>query len=320
MTKTAVILFNLGGPSSNDDIEPFLFNFFRDKNIINLPNPLRYFLAKYISKKRSRNESRISYGLLGGKSPLLENTQKQAEALEKTLGEGFKVFISMRYWHPMSAQVVKQVQTYNPEEIILLPLYPQYSTTTTKSSFEDWYDMAQQAGLDVPTRSVCCYADDKGFVDGSIAQIKPLWDKHKGQVRKVLFSAHGLPEKIINAGDPYQLQCEQTAEIIATDMGLKKEEWQICYQSRVGSLKWIGPSVEQALKQAAQEKCGVIIYPHSFVSEHVETLVELDIEYKKMALDLGLPFYERAQTVGVNDDFIQGLADIVTDKEYGEIS
>lgn len=314
MKKTAVVLFNLGGPDSKESIEPFLFNFFMDRNIVRLPLPFRYLLAKKISVSRSKNEANDSYGLLGHKSPLLENSKAQAEALEKTLGKNFKIFVSMRYWHPMADEVVREVKNYAPDKIILLPLYPQFSTTTTRSSFLTWKVAANRAGLNTPTVEICCYPLNDGFIKASAENIKAAYEtvQNEGQKNiRILFSAHGLPEKIVRDGDPYQWQCEQAAEKIAQATDIENIDWQICYQSRVGRLKWIGPSLDEALTQAAQDKKTAIVYPHAFTQEHVETLVELDIEYKHKAETLGLPGYYRVPTVGTHPAFIDGLAAIV---------
>lgn len=298
---------NLGGPAQEADIRPFLFNFFMDKNIIALPAPLRFLLAKWIAARRSKGAAHESYGRLGYKSPLLENTQKQAKALQEILGDDFKVFVSMRYWHPLAQEVAAQVKEYNPDKTILLPLYPQYSTATTKSSFEDF------PLKDVLT--VCCYPLQDGFIGASADNIKKELAKASPKTR-VLFSAHGLPKKTIRAGDPYQWQCEKSAEAIAKAAGIV--DWQICYQSRVGPLKWIEPSVQEALQKAAQDGVGVVIYPHAFVSEHVETLVELDIEYKELAKTLGVPYFARVQTVGAHPDFIKGLSALVLSRLNGQ--
>jgi len=325
MKKIAVVLYNLGGPDSKGSIKPFLKNFFMDKNIIGAPLPIRFLLANYISWKRSRREAGDSYRELGDKSPLLENTRLQATALEEVLNKNgkdqiFKTFVCMRYWHPMAPQIVQDIKDWNADQIIQLPLYPQFSTTTTWSSFEDWNKATGSSGYNIPTSTICCYPENEGFAQISAANIasdykKALADGHDSP--RVLFSAHGLPEKIINSGDPYQYQCEQTAKKIAdklaADLDIDNLDWQICYQSRVGPLKWIGPSVEEALQKAASDNKPVIIYPHAFTQEHVETLVELDIEYRHLADQLGLPGYYRAQTVGTGPAFITALARLVND-------
>ena len=316
--KQAVVLFNLGGPDAVENIKPFLFNFFMDKNIISMPKPFRYLLAKYISIKRSKGEALEAYNELGGKSPLLENTLKQQDALQKELEQKYpdkniKVFTSMRYWHPMANEVIGEVKKFNPDEIILLPLYPQYSTTTTKSSFENWDK--NWSNCSIKTTKICCYPTGYGFVKASAdlikTQIKDIKQKYPDQKFRILFSAHGLPEKIIKAGDPYQHQCEKTVEAIINDLGINNIDYRICYQSQVGRLKWIGPNIKEEIKNAANDKIGLLVYPHAFVSEHVETLVEIDKEYRQMALNLKIPFFEKVKTVGTHPIFIKGLADLI---------
>jgi ferrochelatase len=316
--QIAVVLFNLGGPESQKTIRPFLFNFFMDKNIIPLPAPLRWLVAQYIARTRSRKQAGTSYARLGYKSPLLDNTNAQARALETVLGPGFKVYVCMRYWHPMAGEVVAQVKSDNPDQIILLPLYPQFSTTTTWSSYQTWQDAAARHDLDMPASFVCCYPTQGGFIEASAALVRSYYSALKidtetrgKKAPRVLFSAHGLPEDIIAGGDPYQWQCETSAAAIAATTGIKDLDWQICYQSRVGPKKWIGPSTEAALHQAAQDNVPVLIYPHAFVSEHVETLVEIEEEYRELAAHIGVPGFERVPTVSVHEAFIKGLASVV---------
>lgn len=318
MSKTAVILFNLGGPDSKAAIEPFLFNFFTDKNIIRLPYPLRWIIAKLIAHRRSKKEAGASYHELGDKSPLLQNSQEQASALEMLLNKDkagtFKTFICMRYWHPMAPEVAAQVKDWNPDNIVLLPLYPQYSTTTTRSSYQSWKAACKKLGLSKPEKLICCYPAEQGFITANAQNLREAYEKAKletGQAPRILFSAHGLPEDIVKDGDPYQYQCEKSAEDIVAATGLQNPDWQICYQSRVGPKKWLGPSTEEALKRAAKDNVPVVILPHAFTQEHVETLVEIEIEYREAAQKMGVPGFYRVPTVGVNPDFIRGLADMV---------
>ncbi len=320
MKKIAVIVFNLGGPDCAEAIEPFLFNFFMDKNIISLPYPLRYLLARKISKSRSKKESAANYGRIGGASPLLENTKKQATLLENILNKStkdteYKVFVSMRYWKPRAQNVAMDVQNWRPDKIVTLPLYPQFSTTTTGSSLEEWAQVTKAANFNIPSVDINSYPVNKGFLKASAENIEKAYnqavkDGYK-KLPRLLFSAHGLPEKIIRKGDPYQKQCEESAVAIVKTLQLDDVDWVICYQSRVGRLKWIGPSIDEELKRAANDGVSVVIYPHSFTQEHVETLVELDIEYKNIAADLGIKGYYRADTVGTNSAFIKGLAQMV---------
>jgi len=317
MNKVAVILFNLGGPDQPSSVQPFLFNLFNDRAIINLPQPIRWLIAKRISSKRAPIAREI-YQHLGGSSPLLKMTEDQGQALEARLSEQMqaRVFIAMRYWHPMSEETVKQVIAYNPDQIVLLPLYPQFSTTTSGSSLKEWQHAASAAGLAAPTSAICCYPSEPGLVSAHRQLIENALGKIESHLPvRILFSAHGLPQKIIDRGDPYQQQVEITAKAIFDQIKHSNPERNIdhviCYQSRVGPLKWIGPSLDEELERAARDEVAIVIDPLAFVSEHSETLVELDIEYREMAEQLGIKHYHRVETVAVADSFIDGLANLV---------
>lgn len=321
--RIAVVLFNLGGPDSKEAIEPFLKNFFTDPNIIRLPLFMRRFIAGRIAAKRSKKEAGFSYGELGDKSPLLENSRAQGDLLEAALNKhgdaDYRVFICMRYWHPMAPEVAAQVDEYDPSHIVLLPLYPQYSTTTTRSSFQEWDAACDDLDIMIPTSTICCYPFDDGFITASADNIRGVYDTAKnecGRAPRILLSAHGLPESVIKDGDPYQWQCEQSAAKIIAATGIPNPDWQICYQSRVGPMKWIGPSTEEALEKAAADNVPVVILPHAFTQEHVETLVEIEIEYREVAHELGVPGFYRVPTVGTSATFIDGLADIVRTRGY----
>lgn len=299
--KKAVILFNLGGPDRLESVKPFLFNLFNDKAIIGLPQPFRTLLAKFISSKREKTAQEI-YSHIGGKSPLLELTKEQAKALEAELGSDYKVFICMRYWHPMSDETLAQVMNYAPDEIILLPLYPQYSLTTTDSSFKDW----KSKNLDIPTHEICCYPTEENFIEAHVDQLSGFVKQHPNA--RVLFSAHGLPEKIVAKGDPYPSQVNATAAAVAEKLGL--QDWLVCYQSKVGPLPWIKPNTEDEIKRAGEEGKDVIITPIAFVSEHSETLVELDIEFKEIADEANVKNYIRVPALGTNQHYIKCLAEL----------
>ena len=318
MERLAVILFNLGGPDGPRAIEPFLFNLFNDAAIINAPSPLRWILAKFISRRRAP-EARKVFKNLGGKSPLLEETQAQADALACRLENGageVRVFIAMRYWHPKSEETVKAVKAFGPDEIILLPLYPQYSTTTTASSLKEWHVQAAAQGLKCPTRAICCYPVDPGLIRGQAGLIGPAFAEAKNYGRpRILFSAHGLPKKIVARGDPYPWQIEQTAQAIVEILDNPPDradfDWAVCYQSRIGPLQWIGPSIDEEILRAAGDRVPLVVVPVAFVSEHAETLVELDIQYRDLAHELKVPHYVRVPALGVQEDFIGGLAGLV---------
>ncbi|MBR9973628.1 ferrochelatase [Magnetospirillum sulfuroxidans] len=311
MTKSAVILFNLGGPDSLDAVKPFLFNLFNDKAIIGAPQPIRWLLAKYISGKRAPI-ARDIYGQLGGKSPLLEQTEDQAKALQDLLGKDFKVIVAMRYWHPFAAQALAEAKQWGAQRVILLPLYPQFSTTTSGSSLKQWHQLAGASFEESLT--VCCYPVQPGLIRAMAENLRREWDKAIAfGTPRLLFSAHGLPQSIIDKGDPYQLQVEQTAKAVVDELGIAQLDWAICYQSRVGPAKWIGPSTEAELERASRDNVPVVVTPVAFVSEHSETLVELDIEYRHVAEKLGIPAYFRAPAVSSHPEFIKGLAELVAD-------
>lgn len=320
MTKTAVVLFNLGGPDSLKAVKPFLFNLFSDPAIIGLPQPLRWLLAKIISTSRA-GKARGIYQQMGGKSPILDLTLQQAAALEEKLrrsGE-YKVFVSMRYWHPTSDIVAKNVKNYSPDQIILLPLYPQFSSTTTASSFADWDKSAAAAGLKVPTSRICCYPADLGFIAAHVKLIKDIYWKASDEGKpRVLFSAHGLPEKTIESGDPYQWQVEKTVAGIQQILAIDELDSTICYQSRVGPMKWIGPSTEEEIRRAGADKVPVVVVPVAFVSEHSETLVELDVEYRHLANEAGVPSYWRVPALATEGLFIDTLADLCLKADRGD--
>lgn len=310
--KTAVVLFNLGGPDSLYAVKPFLFRMFNDPAIIHLPQPFRFLFAKTISFLRAR-KARDIYRHIGGKSPLLEQTQAQAEALEKMLArEGeYKVFVSMRYWHPTSNLVAKNVKAWAPNHILLLPLYPQYSTATTASSFEDWDQSAKEAELNTPATRLCCYPTDLSFIAAHAKTIRETyWKAAEDGKPRVLFSAHGLPKRTIAKGDPYQWQVEKTVAAIVQVLSINDLDFKICYQSRVGPMAWLGPPTDKEILSAAQDKVPVVIVPVAFVSEHSETLVELDRDYRKIAEDNDVPGYWRVPALGVHELFIEALADL----------
>ena len=311
MTRTAVVLFNLGGPDSPDAIQPFLNNLFNDPAIIGLPWPLRPILASVISNKRQK-EARGIYAQIGGKSPLLEETRAQAAKLEAALDDAqARVFIAMRYWHPMAEDTALEVAAFKPDRVVLLPLYPQYSTTTTGSSLKAWHRAAAKAGISVPTKAVCCYPMHESLIAAHASLLTKALDDAGERPVRVLFSAHGLPEKIVNAGDPYQWQIEQTAAAVVAKLARPELDWQVCYQSRVGPLTWIGPSTDDEIKRAGKDGKGAVVVPIAFVSEHSETLVELDIEYAEIAKKNGCDPYLRVPALGVEEAFIEGLAGIV---------
>ena len=312
--KLAVVLFNLGGPDSPSAVKPFLFNLFNDSAIIRLPNPFRWLLATIISTIRAP-KSRKLYELVGGKSTLLPATEQQANELKNSisnLAEHVEVFVCMRYWDPMVEEVVGKISDFSPDRIALLPLYPQFSTCTTGTSIKAFQREMKRQEIDIPSDTLCCYPTHSGFLDATISNINEALIKARRFGRpRILLSAHGLPEKIIDSGDPYKWQVEQTAMAIVEAVGDPDIEFVTCYQSRVTPVKWIGPYTDNEVKRAGQDKVPIIIVPIAFVSEHVETLVELDIEFKEIADEHQVPYFSRVPAVAADCKFINGLGNLV---------
>jgi ferrochelatase len=318
--KKAIILFNLGGPDSLDAVQPFLFNLFNDPAILSLPTILRYPLAKFISKRRTPIAKAI-YAEMGGKSPIFEETQAQANALEQALkqeADKYKCFIVMRCWNPRAIDVVKKVKEFNPQQIILLPLYPQYSDATSGSSIKEWSDICKKENLNIDTKTICCYPTEKDFILSYANLIKEKINLNKLSETTLVFSAHGLPENKIKQGDPYQWQVENTVSHLVKKLSIPNLNYILSYQSRVGPLKWILPSTETTIKDEAKKKKIIVVVPVAFVSEHSETLVELDIEYKKLAIENGSKDYIRIPAVAANQNFINSLKFSVLSASNGE--
>jgi len=321
--KIGVILFNLGGPDKLESVRPFLFNLFNDKAIISLPQPLRWMLAKIISNKREKKAQGI-YAQMNGKSPILDITLSQADSLERELSfhGDFKVFTIMRYWHPFAKDVVKKINEYRPDEIILLPLYPQFSSTTSASSIKDFGDNFTDS--QTPIKIICCYPLQDDFIKSHVANINQTLNKIPSELQsqiRLLFSAHGLPQKIIDNGDPYVFQVESTVKSTMEKLeNLRKVNCQsannsldyaICYQSKVGPLKWTTPSLEHEIRRASLDRKIPVIIPIAFVSDHSETLVELDIEYKELSAHLGIEHYYRVPALNIERNFITAMTKMV---------
>ncbi len=311
--KRAVLLSSMGGPADLESVRPFLYRLFADPAIMRVPFPFRQILAFGIAKRRAPHARKI-YEKMGGFSPILKQTEAQAEALEKKLsatGE-YRCFVGMSYAPPFIKDAVCAIHEYQPDEIILLPLYPQYSTTTTASVFKDVEKEIRKKGSKAKILKIEKFYDEPGFLETMTQNIKKTLKEaeEKGPVR-LLLSAHGLPEKIIQGGDPYQKQCEDTARLIIARLGSKKWDWVLCYQSRVGPLKWIGPATEEEIDRAGQEGKAIVVAPIAFVSEHSETLVELSLEGRARAKKAGAVFYDVVPTVQTNEAFIEGLARLV---------
>ena len=321
MTKrrVAIVLFNLGGPDRPESVQPFLTNLFTDPAILRVPGFIRPWLGRFIAWRRTR-PAQENYAILGGRSPLLELTEEQARSLEAALADDpameARCFVAMRYWHPLSDAAARAVQAWAPDEVLLLPLYPQFSTTTTGSSVTAWNEACEAIGLSVPTTTLCCWHSEGGFAAATATLVRDAYAKARAELPadvplRVLFSAHGLPESIVKAGDPYQWQVEQSVAAVVGELAdIAGLDHTICYQSRVTPQVWIGPSTEAEIERAAHDKVALLVCPIAFVSEHSETLVELDVEYREVAHKAGVPGYFRVPAQNSDPAFIAALAGI----------
>jgi len=308
MAKIGVILMNMGGPDSLEAIRPFLYNLFSDHEIIRIPRLIQKPVAWLIAKNRAE-KTKEYYIKMGGKSPQKEQTFQQAEELQKRVGDGFVVTVGMRYWHPFIEEAVEKLLEENVQKIILLPLYPQYSRTTTGSSFKEFDKIYTKKNINIPVKRINSYHNHPLFIKAWVEKIKQdLEEKYTDFY--LLFSAHSLPEKLIKEGDPYKDQIEETVKLIMEHF--PKNRYSIAYQSKVSPVKWLEPFTDEEIKRLGEEgvkKLAVI--PVSFVSEHSETLYELDIQYGKLAEEVGITEYKRVGTLRNQPYFIEALKDLI---------
>jgi ferrochelatase len=321
MSRIAVILANLGGPDSPAAVLPFLRNLFRDPAILRMPGPLQVLLAEWIAQRRAPTARGI-YAHIGGRSPIREQCEAQAAMLQAALadlgglGGEVRAFVAMRYWHPRAWEAAAEAAGFGAQQTVFLPLYPQFSTTTTESSLAEWRATAGE-----PDVAIGCYPDMAGFVHASADLIATVWRQAEAVgAPRLLFSAHGLPQRISDAGDPYSGHVERTAAAVTAALGLARPQWRVCYQSRVGRLEWIGPSTDEEIARAGADGVPVVVAPIAFTSEHSETLVELDIETAELARQNNVPGYFRAPTVGIDAAFIAGLAELVREGLNGGLA
>jgi ferrochelatase len=311
--RIGVVLFQLGGPDTLEAIEPFLFNLFCDPDIIDFPFARigRKPLAKLISSTRARKVQH-HYATIGGGSPIRRFTEQQARALQLKLTESgldAHCFVAMRYWHPFTAQAIEQLRDARCDEVVLLPLYPHYSSTTTGSSLNEWRRLFQD---DIAVHCIATFYRHELYLQALVEKIDEALARFSDPERpEIVFSAHSVPVAVIQKGDPYQRQIEETVELLMQRGGWTNG-YRLCYQSKVGASKWLQPSLHTALRELAMEKSReVCIVPVSFVSDHVETLGEIDHEARAEAAKLGIKRFE--MTSGLNDSptFIAALADLV---------
>jgi len=318
-----VVLFQLGGPDSLDTIEPFLYNLFCDPDIIDFPfaKIARKPLARLISSNRAR-KVQSHYAEIGGKSPILEYTTQQARALENELSKTLpsRVFVAMRYWHPLTEVALRAAEDASVDELILLPLYPQYSRTTTGSSLNEWNRQVVNSPLrEVPVKIIREFYAHPAYLDAVIEKMQISLSKfNPGEELYLLFSAHSVPINVIETGDPYQKQIEATVELV-----MRRGGWSyphsVCYQSKVGASKWLQPSLHETLRELATRGIrSLLVIPIAFVSDHVETLNEIDLEARKEALDLGIERFEMMPGLNDSPKFIEALSELVLTAVGGE--
>ncbi|MEW6329979.1 MAG: ferrochelatase [Pseudomonadota bacterium] len=313
--RTAVVLCNLGGPDSLEAVRPFLFNLFSDPDIFRLP--LGWLTQKPFASLiawRRAPEAAHGYAAIGGKSPILDYTRAQADALQLALARGpCDVHICMRYWHPLTDEVVARLKEKNYARVILLPLYPQYSITTTGSAYNEFQRQCRKQGYQPSVTLVRQWYDQPDYqaaiVEMLRAELKKFPDPDPARV-EVLFSAHGLPQKVVNAGDPYERQIRATYEALREQLGWPNTT--LCYQSRVGPLEWLRPYTEDVIREkAAAGVKQMLVYPIAFVSDHVETLFELGITYAELARAQGIAHYRVCPALNSHPRFIAALKSLV---------
>src|SRR2546422_4309132 len=313
--KIGVVLFQLGGPDSLDAIEPFLYNLFCDPDIIDFPfaRIARQPLAKLISSRRARHVAH-HYAEIGGKSPILEFTRRQAEALDCELRPEFdaRVVMAMRYWRPFTQEAIATLAAHEPDDVVLLPLYPQYSKTTTGSSLNEWNRRFHPHGWSPHVHVVREFYKDATYLDAVVAAVdSSLRDFEDPADVDMVFSAHSVPMAVIEQGDPYQRQIEDTVDLVWQRGGWPARR-HICYQSKVGASKWLRPSMHETIKNlSAAGSRHVLVVPISFVSDHVETLHEIDIEHREQARTLGITDFRMMPGLNDSPAFIGALAGLV---------
>ena len=320
-SKLGIVLFNLGGPDSLEAVQPFLRNLFADNDIIQLPFPqwLQNIFAWRVSNKR-KAEAQENYEQIGGRSPILPLSEEQRDLLQQrlkqTLGQEVPIEIAMRYWHPMTDEALTRLRDQGVEELLLLPLYPHYSLATTGSSYRELDRAFDRLNWHPKTHTTCAYYDHPRFIDAMVERIQQGLDEHewscsKGEVH-IVFSAHGLPRKYVQKNqDPYPKQIMQSAALIM-QQGFPAQRWEVCFQSRVGPLEWYRPYTEDVIEELVRvQQDNVLFVPISFVSDHVETLFEMDKLYLPMAHEGGLKHIHRAPSLNDSALYIECLADLV---------
>jgi len=309
--KEAVVLLNMGGPNNLEEVEVFLTNMFNDKNIITVKSSLlRAFIAKMITFTRTEKSQDI-YRQIGGKSPIVAHTQKLIQKLQARLGDSVIVDFAMRYTPPFASEVIERLNRENIEKIYLIPLYPQYSTTTTKSSLEDFEEQYHIGGGDAILVEIKHFFENKNYNKAVVERIKERISAHECKDFDLIFSAHGLPVKVIERGDAYERHVQKHVEILKQmlrDEGMEFNEIHLAYQSKVGPMEWLKPSLEDKLKEIKSR--GVVIFPIAFTIDNSETDYELEIEYREVARELGFEDYRVCRCPNDSELFVEALAEI----------
>lgn len=308
--KEAIVLLNMGGPNNLKEVEVFLENMFADPNILTMKsNMLRKFVGTMITFFRTEAAQDI-YSQLGGKSPIVGHTNKLMSALQKELPE-VVIDFAMRYTPPFANEVVARLKEQSVEKIYLIPLYPQYSTTTTKSSLEDFEEALHVSDLDAILVETKHFFENENYNKTVLERIKETMTDAEYKDYDIIFSAHGLPQKIVDAGDPYQRHVERQVEYIKDMMqeeGMDFHQVHLAYQSKVGPMAWLKPSLEEKLDLVRNR--GVVIYPIAFTIDNSETDFELDIEYREIAEDMGFVNYKVCKCPNDHPLFVEALKDI----------
>lgn len=319
MSKTAVVLLQLGGPDSLDAVEPFLYNLFCDPDIIDIPGAFlfRKPLARIISRTRAPKVQEL-YSNIGNRSPILPQTEMQAAALKKSLsaaGIPMDVHIAMRYWHPFTDEVIKKLLADGTEEVILLPLYPHFSRATTGSSVNEWNRVAKKLhATHITTKVVKQYYDHPLYIEALVDRVHEAIIRVKEESRDsihLVFSAHGTPMKLVRDGDPYSHQIRETYNLVVQQGNFDLPHL-LCFQSKVGPQKWLEPSLVATVDELAAKKVShIIVNPIAFVSDHIETLSEISIEARDQALAKGIQYFAMTEALLTNKKFIDCLTDLV---------
>ena len=311
---TALILLNMGGPDSLKAVRPFLYNLFSDRDLIQLPAGalLQKPFAWLISRLRAPRV-RANYAAIGGKSPLLEWTEKQAEGTTRLLGTQFRPYVIMRYWRPRAAEVLRQVREAGIDQAVVLSMYPHYTGATTGSSINDFRQAAQKVHPELEYQLIEEWYGWPAYLDALANRVREGLEQFHELARSevaILFSAHALPQSFIDRGDPYldQVLCTVNGVMERLD----GNEWKLGFQSRTGPVRWMEPDTLDVIEQVGREGFpGALIVPISFVSDHIETLQEIDFEFRMHAEQTGLPAFERCPSLNDHEDFLQALASLV---------